>query len=270
MQIKTSAVRSRLIGEARKSLKKAAGGNQVISKSEAKKLPRDLQAAVDKVRVDKPQVRVDDAVDVYASKVSRVLSTVDQWGKGVLSEAEVQSIKDPALRRKVLDTRAALLAGTAGVLAPRGGTGRLGTTAQIVSALSGPVAGLGTWWESGDNGVNVSVSVLKGKRTLQQALEKVVKDPAAPWTWSETNLNLEPAKGAKAIEAFQGEAESTLEAFKDDGPTEVQDFVDAVAASFAPLSLVRFASGGDLGGHYLLGKASDGYVAVVVQGYRDA
>lgn len=40
-------------------------------------------------------------------------------------------------------------------------------------------------------------------------------------------------------------------------------------SQFGALSSVRVATGADMGGAYLLGKAKDCYVAVVIQNYSD-
>lgn len=109
--VKTSDVRNRIIGDARKAFDEAAGSNEIISKTEQKALPKDLKAAVTKARKEHSRVTVDDAVDVYASKVARTLAAVDRTDKGALSETEANNIRDGALRLKVLDVRAALAAG---------------------------------------------------------------------------------------------------------------------------------------------------------------
>jgi hypothetical protein len=112
--VKTETLRSALIGNARKKLNKASGpaaksGAKVISKTEQKTLPPDLQRAVDFARKDKRIVTVDDAVASYAKHVSDVLGAVDKKGKGVLSEKEAKKITDPELRSRVLDVRTRLL-----------------------------------------------------------------------------------------------------------------------------------------------------------------
>ena len=42
MAVKTSSVKSKMIGDARTALEDAAGSNQILSKAEAKKLPKEL------------------------------------------------------------------------------------------------------------------------------------------------------------------------------------------------------------------------------------
>jgi hypothetical protein len=267
MKVQTRAVRNRLIGGARQALKKAAGSNQVLSKTEAKKLPKDLARAAETVRTQKGRVSVNDAVDAYASKVSKVLAAVDTRAKGDLSEAEAKRIRDPELRSSVLDARSKLLGGVGGGSGATTGSGI--TASALASALSGAMVGLDGFCESGDHGVNVSMRKVPG-RTLTEVLSKVHLDPAAPWTHGETALKLSPAADVgDTIDAFTSTAKDSLEAERDDMPDVVETFTNAVKAQFGALKDVRLATGGDLGGWYLIGRAKDGYVAVAVQPYSD-
>ena len=131
------------------------------------------------------------------------------------------------------------------------------------------MAGTEGFCESGDHGVNVSGRVVPGK-TLQEVLGKVHLDPAAPWTSSETSVELsDEGTAAEKIEAFTSFAKEAMEAERDDIPETIQQFVDGVKKKFGELSEVHLAVGKDLGAEYLIGKAADGWVAVAVQPYSD-
>lgn len=268
MATRTQTVRNRVIGDARKALEQAAGNNTVLSKNEAKTLPADLQKVVGAARKTKARVEVDDAVNVYAKKVSTTLAAVDVRGKGNLTDAEAKKIRDPALRARVLDVRAALLGG------PGGSTAAVPTSAALANALQGPVASVAAWWDSGDNGVNVSVVTVGRAATWDAALAKITQDPGVPWTHAETRATLEDISNdvtepQAAVAAFVEEARSTLESFRDDEPDAVAGFVAGVTAALAGLAEVRLATGRDLGGQYLIGKTANGYVGVTVQAYSD-
>jgi len=275
MPVRTNTVRNRLIGEARKELKKAAGSNQIVSKTEAKKLPRDIAAAVAAVREEKSRVTVDDAVDAYASKVSRVLAAVDKRGKGVLSEAEAKKISDSTLRAKVLDIRAALLAGTIDdiITDPTGGgdsaTGV--TSAALMAAMRGADANASMWCESGDNGVDSKVFKLEDCRTWDDVWAKVNQSGNTPWANGETNLTHggPSADVAATVKGFAETAKQHFLDWREDTEADAQSYADAVIANFSGLAAVRSAHGNDAGGEYLVGKTKDGFVAIVVQPYRD-
>jgi hypothetical protein len=211
-------------------------------------------------------------VDAYAQKVSRVLAAVDARGKGNLTEAEANRIMDPALRSRVLDVRTALMSGgdTGTVTDPSTPAGTRPTTARVLLDVGGAVNALAAFWDSGDNGVNVTVGKLAGSRTMAQALQAVTQDAATPWTHAEASFTVGDPRGAEAINAFCSDAQSTLEDWNPDAHADVQAFVDAAKATFGRLSDVRIASGQDLGGSYLVGKTKDGFVALVCQKYTDA
>jgi hypothetical protein len=101
--MKTQSVQRQLIGDARKTLTQAAGDNALVSKTEAKKLPKDLQKAIAAASTAGKPVKVKDAVDAYAAMVSSALTSVDKGKKGDLTLAEAKKISDLALRSKVLD-----------------------------------------------------------------------------------------------------------------------------------------------------------------------
>jgi hypothetical protein len=264
MKVQTKSVRNRVVGDARKALKAAAGANQILSKAEAKKLKKDVAAAAETVRAKKGRVTVNDAVDAYASKVSRVLSAVDTRRKGSLSEAEANAIRDPALRSSVREARQKLIDG-----GPTATGGARPAAAAILAALRDPMGPLEAYHESGDHGVNVTARKVPGQ-TLTAALAAVTLDPAAPWTHGEHDLQLQPAAGVTAtITRFLADAKADLEAERDDMPDVIESFCDAVKAQFGALTDVRLARGKDLGGAYLIGKTADGYVAIAAQRYQD-
>jgi hypothetical protein len=211
-------------------------------------------------------VTVDAVVDAYASQVSKTLSAVDKTGKGFLSEAEAAKIFDPALRKKALDVRAELAGTTGGT----GGSTQKPTSAKVLQDLSGAIGGLGQWHESGDNGVDTAVAALTGQKSLSNAMAAVLG--GSGFSNAETQLVLGTATGSAAIEAFLADARGTLEAWALDHEIEsdpIAGFEDAVRTQFGALSSVRVATGADMGGAYLLGKAKDCYVAVVIQNYSD-
>jgi hypothetical protein len=266
--VRTRAVRDRLVGDARSALKDAAGSNQIVSRTEAKKLPKDVARATEVVRAEKGRVTVDDAVDAYASKVSYVLNAVDTRGKGVLSATEAKRIRDPALRSSVLDVRAKLMAGDSGGTTGTGGTG-VPTTSTLVAGLTTALSGTDAFCESGDHGVNISMRKVPGQ-DLDEVLTKVHLDPAAPWTNGETHVVLTPAgPTADTIATFTSFARDAMMAEREDIPEVIDAFAVGVKAQFSTLSDIRLASGQDLGAMYLIGKTSDGYVAVAVQPYSD-
>ena len=125
------------------------------------------------------------------------------------------------------------------------------------------------YWDSGDNGVNVTVSALPGAHSLGKALLDLPHNPDTPWTAAETKLTLSNLKGADAVAAFAAEAKDAMDNFSSDFAAETTGFAQALTASFAGLSDVRSATGQDLGGRYLLGKTADSYVVVIVQPYSD-
>ena len=101
--MKTQSLQRQLIGEARKALTTAAGADAAITKTEAKRLPKELQKAVESARSADKAVKVKDAVDAYAALVSSALTKVDKGTKGDLTLSEAKKISDLALRSKVLE-----------------------------------------------------------------------------------------------------------------------------------------------------------------------
>lgn len=101
--MKTTTLQRQLIGEARKALSSAAGADAALTKTEAKRLPKELQKAVEAARTSGKAVKVKDAVDAYAALVSTALKTVDKGTKGDLTASEAKKIADLALRSKVLE-----------------------------------------------------------------------------------------------------------------------------------------------------------------------
>ncbi|MCK6550794.1 hypothetical protein L6R52_33460 [Myxococcota bacterium] len=257
MSVKTRTVGTRIIGDARRAFEEAAGSNQIISKREAEKLPKDLSAAVSTVRRTKTRVSVDDAVDAYARKVSYVLSTVDSSSRGTLSQAEAKKIRDPALRQRVLDVRAELAAsGGSGA----GGAGGAGSTADAIAQLAGPIGAFDVYHESGDHGVDVRATALAGARSLTAAMAAL---PGAA---------LQPQRGADAIAAWIAHAQQALEAAADregQDPAEIPPALDQLQAALGALTNARLATDAASGAAYLLGKARDGYVSVMVQDYSE-
>lgn len=139
---------------------------------------------------------------------------------------------------------------------------------EVLAPLDDAIGALAEWWDSGDNGVNVTSSALVGAATLDEALGRATQ--LEPWTAGESNVTLAPEVGADAVAAFVLRAESTLDAFRDEEHPEVRAFGAAVSGAFGGLEDVRFATGRAFGGLYLLGKTADGYAVVTVQAYRDA
>lgn len=101
--MKTGTIQSKLLGAARKELKQAAGRDNVISKTEQKALPKDLQKVLTAARKTDARITVTDAVDAYANYVSKALTKVDKANKGDVSKTEAKAISDLALRSRVLD-----------------------------------------------------------------------------------------------------------------------------------------------------------------------
>jgi hypothetical protein len=113
--VQTDVVRRQVITGAKKELKSVAGRDSKIGTREEKKLEPDVKKAVDRARSDLGRnPSVDEAAKVYTSYVAKVLGAVDgnNRGAGVLGEAEIKKISDPALRGRVVDVRTRLLAGT--------------------------------------------------------------------------------------------------------------------------------------------------------------
>jgi hypothetical protein len=270
--VRTRTVRNRLVGDGRKKLKDAAGTNEIVSKTEARKLPKDLARAVDTARAKSSRVTVNEAVDAYARRVSNVLNAVDSRGKGVLSAAEAKRIRDPVLRERVLDVRAALQRGDDGDVSGTGGAGGSagtgGGAAALMTALNGVVGGFAPWHESGDHGVNGSFWKVPG-RTLEEVLINATEDPAAPWTHGEQNVVLTALTGDEAIARFTLDTKEALENERDDLPEEVQGVIDGLTTHLGQLRNVHLATGSDFGGSYLVGKAGRSWVAFVMQPYSD-
>ena len=133
---------------------------------------------MDSARAANPRVRVGDAVDAFARKVTRALAAVDSAGKGTLTLAEARRITDLSLRSRVLDVRAALLSGDVSGL-PK--------AAEVMSALE-PSLGTNSprvrgeievFNESGDNGVNTFATPLPGDRSVACGAEGC--EPAPAW-----------------------------------------------------------------------------------------
>lgn len=115
--VQTDAVRRQLISEAKKELKSVAGRDAKIGTREERKLEPDVKKAVDRARTELGRnPSVDEAAKVYTSYVAKVLGAVDgnNKGAGVLGEAEIKKISDPALRGRVVDVRTKLLGGASG------------------------------------------------------------------------------------------------------------------------------------------------------------
>lgn len=255
--VRTRSITTRIIGEARSAFEDAAGANALISPSEARRLPADLASAVTTARRAKTPVTVDEAVDAYARKLTRVLSAVDTRSPGVLTEQEARKIRDPALRTKVLDVRAQLARGAGSGGSSGGGL----SLADATAALGQPVATFDGYHESGDHGVEVTAQALDGTRSLTKALEVMTPGGVA--------LTLDAARGADAIATFRARAEATLEGRADaegQDPANIGPGLDAITQAFSALGSIRSASASD-GGAYLFGKAADGYVALRVVDY---
>jgi hypothetical protein len=165
--VKTETVRRQLIGDGRKALKDAAGSNGVISKAEQKKLPKDMQQAVKGARKPGAPVKVDDAVDAYASTVSEALKAVDKRAKGTLSNAEASRVAEPALRARVLDTRTQLA----------GKTSNSGTPGPVNrGALDNALEDLqSTWGDENimDGAVGMQSTVVAGRNAKDTALRNM-------------------------------------------------------------------------------------------------
>lgn len=259
MKVRTRAVRNRLVGDARKGLGRAAGSNTLVSKSEARLLEKDVARAAEAVRTKKGRVTVKDAVDEYAGRVTRALSAVDTRDKGFLSEPETDRLRDATLRHKVKSARAAL--------AGDGTSGAPGA-ARVVASLRGGMSGLEVFHESGDHGVNASAWGVPGT-TLDAVVKNVARDPVWAWTHNESRLELLSKSGSAAVADFNAFARTAFENERDDASDVVAGFTDAVEQQFEGLTSVRVAAGRDLGSRILLGKASDGFVAVAVYPYSD-
>ncbi|MFO0598449.1 MAG: hypothetical protein U0228_24300 [Myxococcaceae bacterium] len=265
MTVRTRSVRNRVVGDARKELKAAAGADGKLSKTEAKKLKPDVARAAEAVRAAGGSVTVSKAVNEYAGRVTRALASVDKSDVGNLSATEVGRIRDASLRTRIKNARAAL----AGDVVPPGPPDTsTGAAAAVVAAVNDTLPGLDPFHESGDHGVNVSIRKVPGL-SLTAVLNKVTLDPAAPWTQGEKHLELLPGTGVANIDAFNSLAREAHEAERDDMPDAITAFTDAVTAQFKGLSELRLARGNDLGGVYLIGKAADGYVCVVSQAWHD-
>ena len=162
-------------------------------------------------------------------------------------------------------------AATPGTPAPATGP----RASDVVASLKGPLDGLSRWHESGDNGVDTRVLKLAGAASAQAALDAVLTQVSGG-----AGGTLLPLSGTDALDGFKSNATADLEQFRStfydtDPPPAVDENTDAMAAfaaavtsSFAALKDVRAASGNS-GEAYLLGRARDGYVAVVVWPYRD-
>ncbi|MDP2342861.1 MAG: hypothetical protein Q8O67_18030 [Deltaproteobacteria bacterium] len=108
-KIHVADVRSQLLNAARANeLVPAAGNNTLISKTEQKTLPADLQAAADEVRARKPgtTVSVDAVVAVVAEQFDRAVAGVNQpagSGKPFLSRDEIANLqtRDSAMGARV-------------------------------------------------------------------------------------------------------------------------------------------------------------------------
>lgn len=153
--------------------------------------------------------------------------------------------------------------------APPSAGSTLPASSAVVGALTGSINALGTFWESGDNGVNVTVSALPGAHSLAEALAAAVQNPDTPWTHAESPLLLSTISGQDAVAAFASESKDALNNFDSTKGEEIDAFAAALPAAFAGISDIRSATGKDLGGLYLVGKTADNYVLVTVQPYAD-
>lgn len=272
MKVKTNDVRNSLVGEARKAIKDAAGSNGILSKVEAKKLPKEVARAADAVRARDGRVTVDTAVDEFAGKLSKVLAAVDKKGKGVLSKAEAESIYDPDLRASVLAARAKLLGGAA----PADGPG------VVFDRLKSLSAGLSY--------SSVSESCLKpflsGAKTSKPLTADLVRDMLAPqwdalkkdiWTTGGNLDDSDPglSDGAAVVPGALSAADSaaTLDDFAGGyaGNAALVDYLRATLTELTVVDLCQKDADGnavDCGPYarFIGGKTPDGHVAGVFVG----
>jgi hypothetical protein len=138
---------------------------------------------------------------------------------------------------------------------------------DVQGIVEAPITELASWHDSGDIGVNVTFHALPNGFRRDRMLEHA-RDANA-WTSAETKLTTSPLDSAAAIDTFLARAESALidNMPASEDASKVENFLGQVRASFSQLEAVQLTEGGDLGGLYLLGRANDGYVAVVVQAY---
>jgi hypothetical protein len=149
------------------------------------------------------------------------------------------------------------------------------TGAELVGRLQSAINGLSRWHDSGDNGVDTRVLHIAGVQTAQAALDYLLGHVSAGTGGALVTTE------SDALNAFRARASADLEewreTFYDGEPVPASDeasaamtaFDDAVTAQFASLPEVHLARGNDRE-QYLLGRVSDGYVAVVIWPYRDA
>ena len=108
-KIRTADVRTQVLNTAKNDeLALAAGGNNLISKTEQNVLAADLKGAADEVRRREPgkTVSVDDVVNVLGEQLDSVIGAVNQSsgsGKTFLSKDEVKNIvaREPLLGGRV-------------------------------------------------------------------------------------------------------------------------------------------------------------------------
>ena len=114
-RVEAEPVRRSVIGQARKELEQAAGGNEMLAKTEEKALTGDLAAAAKQARKDVPKygrLYVDDVVDRYAPQVTSEMKEVNQPsgpGKRWFSIAETKALENPETRCRVWEARTRVL-----------------------------------------------------------------------------------------------------------------------------------------------------------------
>jgi hypothetical protein len=103
VKLSTSTLRKHLIGDARDEIAKQAGKNKILSRKEQAALPKDLQRMAEKARSLKgAAISVNDVVDSFASYSSQVLEKINKSDPKYITDDEVATIKDQALRQRVL------------------------------------------------------------------------------------------------------------------------------------------------------------------------
>jgi hypothetical protein len=268
MAVRTLAVRNRVVGEVRRILEDAAGANQLVSRKEAANLPADIGKAVETVRETRSRVRVDDAVDAYARRVSRALTAVDTRGKGTLSASEAKRIRDPDVRARVVDVRAALLRGEVGPA-----DSNRAFLARLRSLCDGQLHGSG-------GGAEAHLKVFLSEGTAPaQLTPDAIRDLLAPqwdtlkrdiWAGGGDLDNFQPGLGYPMELATEGmgQPEAFLTDWASDDPVRTR-LVDHLRRNLSDLSVIEFwekdANGASYDvGHsamFVGGRTRDGHVA---------